>query len=121
MFIFVFSFSDREKDLRMPNPRKSSPPILKQLTNHAFIIIFLRAVRRLLDELFTEEVEYHSFGQSPFLTRMSKLLWPLCLKARKFKDTSRNIDRVITDIVEYIDECNQRARLFTDGVRWGGR
>ena len=95
----------------MPNPRRDAPPPLALLANHAFVIIFLRTVRRLLDELFTEEVEYHPFGQSPFLMRMSGLLWPLCRKSRKHKRTPRNTDRIITDIVEFIDECNQRAEM----------
>ena len=96
----------------MPNPGRNHPlPPLKCLANHAFVIIFLRIIRRFLDELFTEEVEYHPFGQSPFLSRMSRQLWPLSRKSRKFKETPLNTDRAITDIIEYIDECNQRAEM----------
>ena len=95
----------------MPQRNEDGPPSLKKIANFTFVIHFLRLTRSFLAELYTEEVEFHSFGQSPFLGKMSRQLWDLVRKSRRFKDVPLNTDRSLTDIVDYIDECLQRAEM----------
>ena len=95
----------------MPYKNSDGPSPLKELANFTFVIYFLRLTRSFLGELFTEEVEFHSFGQSPFLGKMSRQLRDLVRKSREHKDVPLNTDRSLTDIVDYVDECLQRAEM----------
>ena len=93
----------------MPDSSINAPVSLMKLANHALVIIFLKTVEAYIKGLFTEEIEFHPFGQSPFLSKMSQDLWKVRRGARKHKAAPLNTDRGITDIVDYVDECVQRA------------
>ena len=93
----------------MPVLPSNDPTALKKLANHALVMHLLNLIDLHLKKLFTEEIEFHPFGQGPFLYKMSQELWRICRGTREHKSCLLNTDRVITDITNYVDTCAQRA------------
>ena len=85
-------------------------PSLRSIANRAFVLVFIKCLKMHLD-LSSREIHSDSTISHQDLTNIGRDLWKFYSLSRLNKPRESSTDRVIIEILNYVDENIQKCEL----------
>ena len=85
-------------------------PSLRSMANRAFVLVFIKCLKMHLDLSFRGIYSESTFSHQD-LTNIGRDLWKFYSLSRTNKPRASSTDRVIIEILNYVDENIQKCEL----------